>query len=216
MGLAIDPGLGCTPQRSASCFVASLALRFCDVSIRSIRACAPVSSSIGGSVELVSLVALGASQVGCCQADSPIVRLGDFSFGVSLRSLPFCEGAAPETSFSQPMLHDVSLVDVQKSGHSNQGKGGSGEGRSKPNLETNTHMNPHSDTVKQVPMPHRQHTTQHNTQHNKLVLAKVGFGQSRFWPKSVLAKVGLAKVDFGQSRFGQSRFWPKSAIPLKH
>ena len=32
-----------------------------------------------------------------------------------MRSLSFCEGTAPETSFSQPMLHDVSLVDVQTS-----------------------------------------------------------------------------------------------------
>ena len=60
---------------------------------------------------------------GCCQADSPIVRLGDFSFEscttsfeVSLCSLPFCEGTAPKTSFGKPMLHDVNLVDVQTSG----------------------------------------------------------------------------------------------------
>ena len=41
-------------------------------------------------------------------------------------------------------------------------------------------------------------TSQNNTTHNK---------SKSFWPKSVLAKVG-----FGQSRFGQSRFWPKSAM----
>ena len=74
-------------------------------------------------------------------------------------------------------------------------------------------MKPHSDTVKQYP----RHTdnTQHNTNttHNKLVLAKVGFGQSRFWPKSVLAKVGLAKVGSAKVGFGQSRFWPKSVWP---
>ena len=60
--------------------------------------------------------------MGCCQADSPLVCLGDVSFesctasfGMCLRSLPFCEGTTPETSFCQPMLHDVSLVDVQTS-----------------------------------------------------------------------------------------------------
>ena len=42
-----------------------------------------------------------------------------FQLRVSLRSLPFCGGAAPETSFSQPMLHDVSLVDVLTSVFSN-------------------------------------------------------------------------------------------------
>ena len=34
-------------------------------------------------------------------------------------------------------------------------------------------------------------------------MAKVGCGQSRFWPKSVWPK------SVGQSRFGQSRFRPK-------
>ena len=62
-------------------------------------------------------------------------------------------------------------------------KGGPREGSRgravKPNLETNTHTQ-----------------TQHNTTHNKL----------NSWPKSVLAKVG-----FGQSRFRQSRPRPASA-----
>ena len=83
-------------------------------------------------------------------------------------------------------------------GRAVQGKGGPGEeqsregrshkGRPKPNLETNTHETPlcHTDNTQHI-------TTQHNTQQIKIVLAKVGFGQSWFWPKSaksVLAKVG--------------------------
>ena len=69
---------------------------------------------------------------------------------------------------------------------------------------TPTRETPLHETVKQVPTPHGTHTTHHtqHTTHNK---------SNSVWPKSVLAKVGLAKVGFGQTRF-----WPKSVIPLKH
>ena len=63
-----------------------------------------------------------------------------------------------------------------------QGKGGPGEGRSREGRNQHPHMKPHSDTVKQYPRhtDNTQHNTiQHNTQQLKLVLAKVGFGQSR-------------------------------------
>ena len=70
--------------------------------------------------QLVALISGQAPQAGCCQTDSPIVRLGEFSFesctasfGVSLRSLS--QASAPQASFSQSTLHDVSLADVQKS-----------------------------------------------------------------------------------------------------
>ena len=68
-------------------------------------------------------------------------------------------------------------------GRAVQGKGGPGEGRSHQTLKpTPTHETPLHETVKST------HATQHNTtQHNTI---KVGFGQSRFRPKSVLAKVG--------------------------
>ena len=65
---------------------------------------------------------------------------------------------------------------------------------------------PHHETVKPVPTSHTNtqthHTpyTTHHKQQVKVGLAKVGFDQSRFSPKSVLTKVG-----FDQSRFGQSR-----------
>ena len=74
-------------------------------------------------------------------------------------------------------------------GRTVQGKDGPGEGRShQPLKPTPTHETPLHETVKQVPTPLRQHTTQHNKTHNttqqiKLDLAKVD-----------LAKVGLAKV----------------------
>ena len=95
--------------------------------------------------------------------------------------------------------------------------GGPGEGRSvgravrgqqqHTQQHTTTH-NTHTltQTHTQTHTHQTPHTT-HRTQQVKLDLAKVGFGQSRFWPKSVLAKVGhttktltLAKVGFGQTR----------------
>ena len=68
-------------------------------------------------------------------------------------------------------------------------------------------MKHHHETVKPAPTPHStntntqthhtqthhtqtHHTQTHHTQQVKLDLAKVGFGHSRFWPKSVLAKEG--------------------------
>ena len=91
------------------------------------------------------------------------------------------------------------------------GEGRSREGRSKPNLETNTHMKPH----RVQGLGNNKHTTQHTTQHNATqrnatqrnttqhnttqhnTTNQVGFGQSRFG--QTLAKKA------GQSRFGQSR-----------
>ena len=62
----------------------------------------------------------------------------------------------------------------------------------KPKLETKTHtQKPHSETVKPLPTPHRQHTPQHNKSNS-------------IWPKVGLAKVGRQK-GCAKSRFGQSR-----------
>ena len=81
-------------------------------------------------------------------------------------------------------------------------EGGPGKGGPNQTLKPiPTHETPLHETVKQVPTPHstHKHTTQHTTHtHNTLHTTN----QSRFWPKSVLAKVG----------FGQSRFWPKSVV----
>ena len=79
--------------------------------------------------------------------------------------------------------------------------GGPGEGRSGgtavrgkggPNQTlkpTPTHET-HIDAVKQVPTPHRQHTTQHNTPHNK----SISIWPISIWPKSVCLETPTAKT----------------------
>ena len=75
------------------------------------------------------------------------------------------------------------------------------------------HMKPHSDTVKQVPKPHRQHTTQHNTpQQNRI-------GQSRIWPKSITKKGWPKSVcpKLAMTHpFGPHFFWVQAPTPGPH
>ena len=113
-----------------------------------------------------------------------------------------------------------------------QGKGGPGEGQSRGRSVQvqggRTLKSGPTHEMKQY--PRHSDNTRCNTPHSKSnsigqsqLLAKVGFGQSRFWPesvwpKSVLARVGhtiktltLAKV--GLARLGSKKRWPKSDWP---
>ena len=112
-----------------------------------------------------------------------------------------------------------------REGRSREGRsreGRSREGRS-GNRETNTHTQKH--THKHTHTNTHKHTQTHTHKHTQTHTntSRSRFGQSRFWPKSVLAKVGhstktltLAKV--GLAKVGHQLAlaklgWPKSVWP---